>query len=204
MENIKDASGIPRLMYYALKALFTGLDTEAEEDTVNLHLPDFEDIQRLPYDPSLSPLLYQRRTTINTSPLHWIVLCRLFTSLPDDLRIFHLPLSDPYILPLQSWNPLDGIGVQFITTVSLGRHGGDSIIPVIAKLTSLVALDLSGSSTTTTGIRQLSTVCGVKDLGPRKLAILMLTDCPITNAILEPLKVFKMLQYIGEHPLRAA
>ena len=200
MEGVENR--VHPLGFYALKILLADFETAQVGEEDSTALPDLEEFPRIPFVPSAMQLLYPDFTLINTSPLRWAVLCRLFTDLPDELRTFYLPLSDPYILPLQRWSSESRLELQFLTTVSLGRSGCDKAIPVLSKLKALVGLDLSYSQVTVTGIRELSRNCiQLGDgtlLGPWKLAALLLAKTSMTASVEDTLLRFKCLQYVGK------
>src|SRR6201986_537112 len=92
---------VPPLTSLALKLLLATLEDDQDFGQSTLTLPDFGLFPRMSFDPNILPFLYPKLTPINTSPLRWAILCRLYTGLPPELQTFYLPLSDPYILPIQ-------------------------------------------------------------------------------------------------------
>lgn len=201
----------PPLAYYALKSLFSAIDVSLQASYLSRNeiLPNLGAMPRIPFPAQLYTLLYPRLTTVGTSPIHWALICRLFTGLPRELETFHMAFEESLFVPLQRWCA-SGITsssneMKFLTTVSIGRPGTDASIPPLSKIRSLMALDLSCSSITAKGIEHMSVLCGIRHDsmdGERllsRLRVLMLARCRLGphTKIEELLRKLKMLQYIG-------
>lgn len=213
--------GFPSLSFYALQSLFIELESpnfpssnSSQSESETYTLTDIADLPRLsfPLTPSLIQELYPKHTLVNTSPLRWAVLCRLFEDIPDEIQTFYLPLSDPYVIPFQ--HPTrgalargeDGIG-DVLTTVSLGQLGTDGSISTLAKLNNLVGLDLSYSRVSNVGISLLAwsvrsdpakEAGGAGGGGPARLKVLVLAKTSVNENIERDLEKFRYLQYFGE------
>lgn len=200
-----DTTGpIQSLRFYLMKSLIRHYASGEERE-----LPDYGQMRRLAFsEPNDISAYYPAKIVANTSPLKWFLMCRLFQNLPDELRSFTIPLSDPYVPLFQSLRFPKCAGYSFVTCLSLGRTTqpdldiDDKIIPILLRLNTLQALDLNGSKVTTSGLRNLQTVGlqghGGGRRGPTRLKVLMLGNCRlIDDQIVGFLQTLHHLRYLG-------
>ncbi|KZP11996.1 hypothetical protein FIBSPDRAFT_755766 [Athelia psychrophila] len=204
-----NTSCVPSLVSYAVKALFVYPE--------QIHVLGS---QRLQYRASSSLLRDVLRDLIpwydpedpdfclkEVDPRLWATLAQSFSGLPDSFRTYHIPLDDQYLPLLQQIPSTEHFSLVTILELPDCAAVTDDTMLNLKQLSSLCALDISGTAVTTHGIQNLARTLVWNDLddtdvtdkrGPWALRILDVRKCKsIDNDIFACAEQFILLTVLG-------
>ena len=143
-------------------------------------------------------------------PRLWATVVQIFSGLPDSFRTYHVPLSDQYMPLLQQiHSTCDFSLITILELPGCPEITDDSIIE-LKQVSSLCALDISGTRVTAHGIKHLAGTLVWDNLddsfvgkkrGPWALRILDVRKCKdIDNEIFASVSKFILLTVLGMFP----
>ncbi|EMD38543.1 hypothetical protein CERSUDRAFT_123138 [Gelatoporia subvermispora B] len=188
---------VPPLAYFCIRRL--------------LQFPDQVHVigpARIRYRPSDSPQAYDllralipsySRTTngvrlnlAEVDPRLWALIVQLYSNLPEELRVYTIPLSDPHVPLLQQIPQTPDFALVTVLELPSCSELNDETIVELRFLHNLCALDASRTTLSALGLRRLSKTLAFADsetaapeivpvertrIGPWGLRILRLRDC---------------------------
>lgn len=191
---------VPPPVYFCIRALMPSPEQvhHLGSYTLNYHPPasksDFDIIK------ALIPSYNDSRFTISrVDPRLWATLIQLYsTSLPESFERYPIPLSDIHVPLLQQIPSTPNFTLITILELPDCEELADCSISELRHLSSLCALDASGTTVTDYGVSVLSRTMGWHDDGRRRgpwpLRILRLRGCRgITHQVFHCVKNFPLL-----------
>ncbi|KAK0240148.1 hypothetical protein EDD85DRAFT_824464 [Armillaria nabsnona] len=191
---------VPPPVYFCIRALTSSPEQvhHLGSYTLNYNPPasksDFDIIK------ALIPSYNDSRFTISrVDPRLWATLIQLYsTSLPESFERYPIPLSDIYLPLLQQIPSTSNFTLITILELPDCEELADSSISELRHLSSLCALEASGTMVTDYGVSVLSKMMGWYDDGRRRgpwpLRILRLRSCRgITHKVFHYVKSFPLL-----------
>ncbi len=195
---------VPPPVYFCIRALISSPEQvhHLGSYTLNYNPPasksDFDIIK------ALIPSYNDSRFTISrVDPRLWATLIQLYsTSLPETFERYPIPLSDIYLPLLQQIPSTPNFTLITILELPDCEELADSSISELRHLSSLCALEASGTTVTDYGVSVLSKMVGWYDDGRRRgpwpLRILRLRSCRgITHKVFHYVKSFPLLAVLG-------
>ncbi|TEB06326.1 hypothetical protein FA13DRAFT_1172334 [Coprinellus micaceus] len=129
-------------------------------------------------------------------PGMWAALVQLYDNLPDYMRTFAIPLRDSHMPKLQSIPCTARFSMITVLEAPACRNLCDDNIANLKELSSLAALDASGTRLTSHGIKALAFTMH-DDIGPWGLRVLDLRECAgITTDVYALLSKFPLLTVV--------
>ncbi|KAK0459717.1 uncharacterized protein EV420DRAFT_285768 [Desarmillaria tabescens] len=162
--------------------------SESDFDIIKALIPSYKD---------------SRFTVSRVDPRLWATLIQLYsTSLPECFEYYPIPLSDIYLPLLQQIPSTSDFTLITILELPDCEELTDSSISQLRHLSSLCALEASGTALTDYGVSVLSKTVGWYDddrrRGPWPLRILRLRSCRgITHKVFHCIKNFQLLAVLG-------
>jgi len=157
---------------------------------------------RLHYDATSSDILQQSRQPRPMDPRFWVTVVQIYDNLPASMRTHSLPLLDSHVPLLQRIpsNPR----FSLITLLDLPQcpQIEDKNVHSLARLHNLVALDISGTTVSSSGIKILADTLQWVDDGPERrgpwpIRILRLRKCfRVNNTVYPHLLKFPLLSVL--------
>lgn len=140
-------------------------------------------------------------------PRLWAVLIQIYSNLPPQLHTYCIPLSDRHVPLLQRIPSTTDFTLITVLDLPECPELTDTTIVELKQLHSLCALNASGTTLSSYGIKSLTAtlICNeehVDKRGPWGLRILSLRNCRrIDNAVFKHLAAFVLLSVVGTFPM---